>query len=323
MSVILLFTFGCASENKEKNSDVNLVQNNSKQELSRLDKIPADAIKIIPSVDVYPPKLHSVEWETPVPLGSEINTAGAEDSPFITPDGNELYFFFTPDPNIPAEKQLLDGVTGIYVSKKQLNGLWGEATRVNLQDSGKLSLDGCEFVQGNTIFFCSAREGYNGINWFSAELKDGEWQNWRYEGGALKQKEYEVGELHISQDGDELYFHSARQGGKGGLDIWMTKKINGEWQVPVNIETVNTPDNEGWPFLSQDKNELWFLRTYQGSPALFRSKNINGTWQIPELIVSQFAGEPTLDNQGNLYFVHHFYKDGNMLEADIYVAYKK
>jgi hypothetical protein len=36
--------------------------------------------------------------------------------------------------------------------------------------------------------------------------------------------------------------------------------------------------------------------------------------------VDHFAGEPTLDAQGNLYFVHHFYRDGVMIEADIYTA---
>jgi hypothetical protein len=41
------------------------------------------------------------------------------------------------------------------------------------------------------------------------------------------------------------------------------------------------------------------------------------------LIISQFAGEPTLDAEGNLYFVHHFYLDGKQIEADIYVAYRK
>jgi len=50
---------------------------------------------------------------------------------------------------------------------------------------------------------------------------------------------------------------------------------------------------------------------------------VDGVWSEPELIISWFAGEPSLDNVGNIYFVHHFYKDGNMIEADIYVAKKK
>jgi beta-xylosidase len=77
------------------------------------------------------------------------------------------------------------------------------------------------------------------------------------------------------------------------------------------------------PFISQDGTELWFNRRYMGSPAIFRSKKIDGQWSDPELIISWFAGEPSLDNEGNIYFVHHFYKDGTMIEADIYVAKKK
>jgi len=41
------------------------------------------------------------------------------------------------------------------------------------------------------------------------------------------------------------------------------------------------------------------------------------------LILSQFAGEPSLDREGNIYFVHHYFEDGKMIEADIYVAYRK
>ncbi|VVC03190.1 WD40-like Beta Propeller Repeat protein [Candidatus Bilamarchaeum dharawalense] len=305
LSLILLF-YGCTSPATK----------------DRLDAIPSDAIKMTPQTDIYPPILHSSDWNEPIPLSSAINTPGGEDSPFITPDGNTLYFFFTPDVRIPVEKQVADGVTGIYVSKK-VNGTWTKSERVVLQDSGKLALDGCEFVQDTTMWFCSAREGYTGINWFTAEMnKNGIWQNWKYAGDQFKPS-YEVGELHINTGGDELYFHSSRAGGKGGLDLWVTKKSNGQWAEPENVLVVNTLDNEGWPFLSQDGNELWFLRFYQGSPAIFRSTKINGSWAEPELIISQFAGEPSLDNHGNLYFVHHFYNNNTMIEADIYVAYKK
>lgn len=289
---------------------------------SRESAIPNDAVKMTPSMDVFPPILHSSEWFEPVPLSSVINTAGAEDSPFILPDGSALYFFFTPDVRVPVEKQVLDGVTGIYVSK-WVNGSWTAAERVVLQDAGKLALDGAEFVQGNVMWFASAREGYIGVNLFTAEFQNGRWSNWQYVGDLLM-KEYQVGEMHITVNGSEMYFHSPRDGGKGQLDIWVTRKVNGEWQPPENVEAVNTADNEGWPFVSQDGNELWFTRMYLGSPGVFRSVKVNGTWLEPELIVSQFAGEPTLDVNGNLYFVHHFYNnDSQMIEADIYVAYRK
>ena len=289
--------------------------------LPRESAIPEGAVKMTPETDSYPPILHSDEWLQPVPLSSSVNTAGGEDSPFVMPDGNTLYFFFTPNVSVPAEKQILDGVTGIYVSKKQ-NGSWSKAERIILQDSGKLALDGAEFVQGSTMWFASAREGYTGVNLFTAEFENGKWADWQYAGDKLN-KDYQVGEMHITADGNELYFHSARTGGKGQYDIWVTKKVDGTWQQPENVAAINTPETEGWPFITQDGNELWFTRTYMGSPAVYRSKKVDGNWSEPELILSQFAGEPTLDNSGNIYFVHHFYRDSKMIEADIYVAYRK
>ena len=273
-----------------------------------------------PETDLYPPILHSDEWSQPVPLAEAINTAGGEDSAFIMPDGNTLYFFFTPDVSVPAEQQVLDSVTGIYMSKKQ-NGAWSTAERVILQDTGKLALDGAEFVQDDIMWFCSARAGYTGLHWFTARYEGGLWRDWQLV--TEFPEDYEVGELHFSRDWTELYYHSSRPGGQGGYDIWMTRRVDGVWQEPVNIAAVNSPDSEGWPWLSADGSELWFTRTYQGSPAILRSKRVDGVWQPPELIVSQFAGECTLDDAGNLYFTHHYYKDGVMIEADIYCARKK
>jgi Tol biopolymer transport system component len=302
-----------------------LVQDGSEEEqfeiVPRESKIPENAVKVTPETDLFPPQLHSDEYAEPVPMPGPINTAGAEDSPFITPDGGTFYFFFTPGADVPVEEQITDKVTGIYVSKK-VDGEWSEPQRVVLQDPGKLALDGCPFVEGDTMWFCSAREGYTGVRFLTADCIDGKWQNWEWVGDKLT-FEYEVGELHISADGSELYFHSPRPGGKGKVDIWVSKKVDGEWQEPENVEAVNTAEVEGWPFLSQDGEELWFTRFHLGYPAIFRSERINGEWQEPELIISQFAAEPTLDNEGNIYFCHHFFKDAKIIEADIYVAYKK
>ncbi len=284
---------------------------------NRLSSIPAEAVKITPETDAYPVKSETDEYADPVPLLFPINTAGAEDSAFITPDGNTLYVWFTPDPNVPPEKQVADGVTGIYVFRNLTNGP-SDAERVLLQDPGKLALDGCEFVLGDRMWFCSTREGYTGIHWFTAELSNGKWQNWK---NADFKAEYEVGELHITAGGRELYFHSARPGGQGGYDIWVSQNIGGEWQEPVNLAIVNSSYSDGWPFVTQDGLELWFTRIV-GAPELWRSKKVNGQWTQPQKMFGPFAGEASLDNAGNVYFTHHFYKDNVMLEADIYIAIK-
>lgn len=281
----------------------------------RESKIPANAVKMSPETDEAPPIVHLDEFKSPIPVPGKINTAGAEDSPFVTEDGETLYFFFTPDVNVPVEKQILDGVTGIYVSR-WINGEWDEPERVILQDAGKLSLDGCEFVLHNMMWFCSVREGYSGVHWFTAEYKDGQWRSWKI---AEFPPEYGVGELHITGDGRELYFASDRPGGRGALDIWVSERAGEVWQEPSNVTAVNTADNEGWPAISPNGDELWFAR----NNGIWRSKRIDGTWQEPELVVSPLAGEPSVDSFGNLYFVHHYYSGGEMIEADLYVAYRR
>ena len=300
--ILVTFTLGCVVKEIET--------------IDRESKIPLNAVKVTPETDLNPPKSHSLEYNDPVHLPYSINTRGGEDSAFIMPDGETLYFWFTPDVNIPAEKQLIDGVTGIYVSRKS-GDIWSKPERIILQDPKKLALDGCSFVKDNTIWFCSAREGYSGINWFTAEFDSSKnkWQNWKK---ANFKEEYEIGELHI--EGDELYFHSSRVGGKGGLDIWiMEKDSKGEWSEPINLSNVNTERNEGWPAISPDGKELWISKDY----GLWRSRNVNGKWSEPELMISPLAGEASIDAKGNVYFTHHFFKDGKMIEADIYVAYKK
>lgn len=87
--------------------------------------------------------------------------------------------------------------------------------------------------------------------------------------------------------------------------------------------------NEDQPFITPDGSELWFTgqsRQGQIGPAVFRCRRgADGAWGAPEEIVSCLAGEPTLDAAGNLYFIHHYYSAdmAQMIEADVYVAYRK
>ncbi len=290
------------------------------QILPREDKIPSGKDKITPDDDIYPPILHSPDFEQPIPVPGYANSAGAEDSPFVTPDGNVLYFTFNPDVNVKPDKQLIDGVTGLYRSQL-VNGIWQEPERIILNDD--LSLDGCETIQGDLMWFCSVRTGnFRGVDLYTASLIDGTWTNWQNAGERIN-VEIAMGEMHITPDGLEIYFDGARVGGTGASDIWLTRSVNGIWQDPVNVSEVNSEEDEIRPFLTQDGKELWFSRIYLGSPAVFRSLLIDGHWSEPELIISQFAAEPSLDNEGNIYFAHHFFKDGQMLEADIYVARTK
>lgn len=291
--------------------------------ISRLESIPANAVKMTPEQDSFPP-VAAPGWSQPVPV-EWVNTAGAEDSPFIMPDGQTLYFFFTPDINIPAQEQVGDGVTGIWMTTHSRE-IWVEQ-RVLLADLAEPHLDGCPFVMDDWMAFCSIRAGnQREIDIYTAEFKDGRWinvQNW----GEPINQEYRVGELHVT-DGN-LYFGSDRPGGFGELDLWVSHWDGQDWETPVNLgPAVNTSHSENRPFVTADSSELWFdaPSLIHPGPSVFRSARLpDGSWGKPEEIIWSFAGEPTLTGDAKtLYFVHHYITadTSQMIEADIYVSYR-
>lgn len=294
-----------------------LISENSKasQIPNREDLIPQEIYKMSPDNDPNPPLSLSDEYEDPLPLPYPVNTRGAEDSPFIMPNGETLYVWFTPDANADITTQAVDKATGIYRFRKTTDG-WSAAERLWLEDADKAHLDGCGFFQDNQIWFCGVREGIEGMRWFSSQEMENVWSSPEIVDFIPGD---EVGELHISSDGTELYFHSYRPGGLGGMDIWLSRNVDGVWQEPENLTNVNSEYDEGWPALSPDESELWISRNY----GLWRSKKVDGVWQISELMISPLAGEATIDNQGNVYFTHHFYVDDQKIEVDIYIARKK
>ncbi len=293
----------------------------------RLAAIPSDAVKMTPGTDINKPVVHSDLWEQPVPFAGPVNTAGAEDSPYITSNGTWFFFFFTPDVDVPPEKQLIDGVTGIWWTKR-VGDNWSSPEKIILHND--VSLDGAQCVVGTTMWFASVRAGnYREVDIYTAEYAGGKWTDVRNVGEQLN-VQYGMGEFHLMPDGNTLYFHKGSLG-DDTMGLWVTHRTSIGWSEPVPITEINSlPNFAGYPFVTPDGNELWYTswstrgEGYLG-PAIFRSlKQPNGTWGTPEEIISNFAGESTMDSEGNIYFVHHYYSaDDKMIEADIYVAYKK
>jgi hypothetical protein len=295
---------------------------------SRLESIPTSNPKGSPETDFWPPQAVS-GWSKPVPLGAPVNTAGGEDSAFVTPDGNTLYFFFTPDVNIPVQEQVFDGVTGIWMSRRS-GETWTEPERVLLAEPGQAAGDGCIFVSSDRLYFCSIRAGnVRDIEWYYATGSNGVWGN-VVNAGDWYNKTMELGELHITAGHREIYFASKQAGGLGGFDLWVAHSTADGWGAPENLgPAVNTAADENRPFVSEDGQELWFdssSRSGKVGPAVFRClKQQDDTWGECREIVSVFAGEPNLTGDGQtLYFIHHFYSADlkTMIEADIYVSYR-
>ncbi|MES2396684.1 MAG: tetratricopeptide repeat protein, partial [Bacteroidota bacterium] len=105
-------------------------------------------------------------WGVPTNIGKKINTAGKEESVFIHPDGNTLYF--------SSNGHIGMGKLDIYVVRKTVTGEWG--TPVNLgypintyNDENSLLVNGA----GNLAYFASSREGgFGGLDLYQFELYD-------------------------------------------------------------------------------------------------------------------------------------------------------
>ena len=105
----------------------------------------------------------------------------------------------------------------------------------------------------------------------------------------------------ILPDNKTLVFASDRPGGKGGIDLWMTRRTGDHWAEPLNIESVNTP-----------KDDL-FLSATMRSIAYITTTNVNGKKAIAELrLPEQFRLENMIIRQGTIRD-----EGGNTLAADV------
>ncbi len=309
---------------------------------TRAELIPEDAVKVTPATDVFVPVVHSVDWADPVAMPGPINTAGAEDSPFMAHDGSMFLFWWTPDVDVPAEEQVGDGGTGNWVALPgavrggavrssdgghRVPPAWAEPMFITLSDVP--SLEGCPTLLGTELWFCSIRGGNYGEHdvWLADYAGSGTWTNWRNAGETLN-SDYDIGEWHVLTGGSTIYFGSDRAGGYGDMDLWRTSYNEGEWTLPENLgPNVNDAGHQSRPFVTSDGEELWFTGTsglgYHG-PALFRCEKQGVNWGPAQEIVSNYAAEPCVDDEGNIYFTHHFMDaDEEMIEADIYVCYRR
>ncbi len=69
---------------------------------------------------------------------------------------------------------------------------------------------------------------------------------------------YSIGHPSLSYDEQTLYFVSDMPGGYGGTDIYVSYKVNDEWDYPKNLGAkINTEGNEMFPYISET-NVLYF-----------------------------------------------------------------
>lgn len=197
------------------------------------------------------------------------NSESDEYWPFLSPDGNYLYF-------TRIRKAERDGGREYYTEENiHMVRLNPDAAR----NDGKLPdyINGdenegaqCITQDGKTLFFTACNQmGRGDCNLYYCEWKKGQWGRPKRLPSPLNTP-YKESQPSISYDGKMLFFSSDRPGGFGGMDIWVSRmNRDSQWAKPQNLgQFVNSPGNEESPFIHIDNKTLYFSST--GHPGLGR-----------------------------------------------------
>ena len=121
--------------------------------------------------------------------------------------------------------------------------------------------------------------------------------------------------ISVSADELELYFTSNRAGGLGNRDLWVSTRqsVDDPWGPPANLQTVNSPYQEGFPCISRDGLTLYFSDYFYGPDRpgglgnhdlWFSTRaNRNDPWGAPVNMGAPFSSlshevSPTLSHDG-------------------------
>ncbi|MFW5978697.1 MAG: hypothetical protein ACOCQ8_01155 [Bacteroidia bacterium] len=206
-------------------------------------------------------------------IGAPVNTPQSEYNPVIS--GDEKTMVFT------ADKKFY---TGVFMSKKK-NGEWGPPQNLLPQLGIDGDIETTSLSHDGTEMYLYREDDLTG-NIYVSHYEDGRWSKIKKLGENINTKYWES-HAFITQDGNELYFTSNREGGVGDLDIYKAKKNeDGTWGKPENLgETINTEWKEDTPFLTNNGKTLFFSsegHNNMGGFDLFVAHKTEDGWTQPK-----------------------------------------
>lgn len=179
------------------------------------------------------------------------------------PFGNGIIFTSDRVENLPWYKRIFSRSYSNLLFTAKTNGksylkpfsLPGEVNGKFNEGAASISGDGKKmFFTRNAIK--KNNNGLYDLNIYTAELIDKKWQNVKELD--LAAENYTNCHPAISKDGQTLYFASNRPGGHGGMDIYKTHLVEGEWSTPINLgPAINSEKTELFPQIGQE-GELYF-----------------------------------------------------------------
>ncbi len=262
----------------------------------------------LPYLDVYQCDFNeNEELINPIPLDKNVN------SKFH--DGPAQYSFIDQTLYVTRNnmrgKRLVTDKTGLAIAKiyaiSYKNGKWSNPVDLSINSNDFTNMHPSVSKDGKTMYFVSNRPGgLGGTDIYSSTNVNGKWSEPVNLGAKINTAGNEQFP-YMSSEG-YLYFASNGHAGLGGLDVFMSEQIAGEWQFPLNMGApVNTNFDDFSLIYDKELNQGFFCSNRSGNANddLFYFKRISmermmvaGTIKsnIPNL---SFAGERVQINKVN------------------------
>ena len=187
------------------------------------------------------------------PQFTNFKTLFGEGEGFFSPDGKK-YFFIS---NSPLQGK---GVFNIWVIKK--DGVSSGkpvplSSNINTENdvfSPTTTLNGTLYYKG----FWEGGQYSSGI--YRSEFKNGEFSDPQLLPESINSPHFDWTPF-ISPDESYLHFSSNRPGGYGSCDLYIAyRKKDGTWSESINLgPTINSEDEERYPYISPDGKYLFFV----------------------------------------------------------------
>jgi tetratricopeptide (TPR) repeat protein len=206
-------------------------------------------------------------------LPADFSNGAVNINPAVSFDGNTIAY---------TEQR---GVSNaIYYSKKE-RGKWQPPIEITMEINAGEDCSTCSLNSNGTELFLYKKDNEDG-NIYSTTYSNGAWTPIKKLNKNINTKFYES-HASISADGKKLYFSSNRDGGQGGLDIYVSEKdAVGDWGPAVNLgAAINTPYNEDTPFITQNDSVLYFSSEGHSSIGgfdIFKSQKVGNVWKTPQ-----------------------------------------
>ncbi|MNU72096.1 Outer membrane protein P5 precursor [compost metagenome] len=154
--------------------------------------------------------------------------------------GNRLSFLDIYQADINPSDNSVSNIQA--VKNKKVNKKYHEGP-VGFSPDGKSA-----FITRNNY----VEKAIDGTRHFSLYVSKLEGETWSDpEPIVFNSNDYSVGHATISPDGKLLFFASDMPGGKGGVDIYRSKWVDGNWSIPENMASINTSGDEMFPFFHE------------------------------------------------------------------------